>query len=93
MGFSVSALCEVGSQISCVEGVQKHQVLLGKSADRLLQELLHVHIKSLTRDPGKSPLRDDSVAVLRKCLGSSSHKLRILLQFNVNWPNGQDTSP
>jgi hypothetical protein len=30
MGFSVSALCQVESQISCVERVQKHQVLLIK---------------------------------------------------------------
>jgi hypothetical protein len=56
MGFSVSVLCQVASQISCVEEVQKHQVLLRKSVDRLLQELLRVHIKSLTRDPGRSPL-------------------------------------
>jgi len=30
MGFSVSALCQVENQISCVERVQKHQVLLIK---------------------------------------------------------------
>jgi hypothetical protein len=95
MGFSVSALCLVENEISCVEGVQKHQVLLRKSVDRLLQELLHVRtrIETLTRDPGKSPVWEDSIAVLRKCLESSSYKLGILQQFNVHWPNGSDTSP
>jgi len=93
MGFSVSALCQVESQISCVERVQKHQVLLRKSVDRLLQELLPVRIKPLKRDPGKSLLRNDSVAVLRKSLESSSYKLRILRQFNVHWSNGSNTSP
>jgi hypothetical protein len=42
MGFSVPVLCQVENPISCVEGVQKHQVLLRKSVDRLVQELLHV---------------------------------------------------